>query len=385
MIRFDEPDLDALDARKHQQCKQALEQLHVSLDTARPLVCVYCAPKVGSTSLISSLRLFGTFAMDVLHIHDDAMLRVLGNIRQVTVPDLLNHAATVLKKKVFVINIYRSPVERKMSVFFEKVGPYHFNVDREHIAHVSIPRAIRRFNCIFPHIGTEDHFAHHYHRFFPEWSEQEFQEKVLGTHFSSSPSQLFEHRNWTFINLRLLDVHRWADTLQPVLGIRLRIVSDNVTATKPAMGQWAEQFKAAYTLPLNLFESLQTDPLLSYYYSADERAAYLSQWEQRTGTCGITPFTSDEFVLYEEISLENARHDFVETHHYVDDGCRCKACTLKRQEVRKLVWEGKDALPVHHESTRAEYVQQRIRRVKQSVQSLRRSKHKTRTTHKLPF
>ena len=89
-------------------------------------VFIYTPPKVGSTTLVSSLRISLGTTFNVIHIHDDIMWSVLTGINNITVNEIINY---VSKKgnNVYVIDVYRTPIERKMSEYFEKLAPYHFN------------------------------------------------------------------------------------------------------------------------------------------------------------------------------------------------------------------------------------------------------------------
>ena len=60
---------------------QVNDILHINKFPTNKLIFVYSAPKVGSTSIVSSLRLFGTDKFSVIHIHDEEMLNVLGNVK----------------------------------------------------------------------------------------------------------------------------------------------------------------------------------------------------------------------------------------------------------------------------------------------------------------
>ena len=46
----------------------------------KPIIFVYSPPKVGSTSLISTFRLFFIHSHNIIHIHDEEMLKVLFNV-----------------------------------------------------------------------------------------------------------------------------------------------------------------------------------------------------------------------------------------------------------------------------------------------------------------
>ena len=117
--------------------KQANEMLNINKHNYNKLVFVYSAPKVGSTSIVSSLRLFCIKHMDIIHIHDEEMLQVLSHIKGITINELIIFNK-YLGKDVYVVNIYRSPIERKISAFFEKVGSYHFNTSDQNINNYNI-------------------------------------------------------------------------------------------------------------------------------------------------------------------------------------------------------------------------------------------------------
>ena len=89
-------------------------------------VFIYTPPKVGSTTLVTSLRISLGKNYNIIHIHDEIMLNVLTKIHGVKINDLIKYLSNI-GKNVYVIDIYRTPIERKMSEFFEKITAYHFN------------------------------------------------------------------------------------------------------------------------------------------------------------------------------------------------------------------------------------------------------------------
>jgi DNA-binding LytR/AlgR family response regulator len=61
------------------------------------------------------------------------MLSVLSGIHGVRINDII-HFLSNKGKNVYVIDVYRTPVERKMSEYFEKLSPYHFNNSEDNIS-----------------------------------------------------------------------------------------------------------------------------------------------------------------------------------------------------------------------------------------------------------
>ena len=146
---------------KYNEMLEVNKKLNIKTTSTNKLVFVYSAPKVGSTSLISSLRIFASDTIDVRHIHDEKMIQVLIKVNNVTVNEIILFNKYI-GRNVYVIDVYRSPIERKMSAFFEKIGAYHFNNTDEQINNYHINRIIHRFNRIFPYICNDDHFIDKY-------------------------------------------------------------------------------------------------------------------------------------------------------------------------------------------------------------------------------
>ena len=120
--------------------KEANSKLFNS-NTNPTIVFIYTPPKVGSTTLVTSLRISASFKLTVIHIHDEIMLQVLTGIQNVSINDIIKYNAYI-GKKVYVIDVYRSPVERKISEYFEKIADLHFNNTEENLNTYSVSRII---------------------------------------------------------------------------------------------------------------------------------------------------------------------------------------------------------------------------------------------------
>ena len=79
------------------------ETLNLSKATHNKIIFVYSAPKVGSTSIVSSLRIFGSDKFIIIHIHDEEMLKVLGHINGITINEIILFNK-YLGKDVYAIN-----------------------------------------------------------------------------------------------------------------------------------------------------------------------------------------------------------------------------------------------------------------------------------------
>ena len=187
------------------------EVLHINKNTNKKLVFVYSAPKVGSTSIVSSLRIYGINKLSIIHIHDEEMLKVLGHVNGVTINDIILFNK-YLGREIYVIDIYRSPIEQKISTYFEKIGSYHFNNTDEKVNTYNIQKVILRFNKIFPYLANGNHLIDKYNINIP-------------LHYPDKDKFLLIKQNGiNYISLRLMDSSSWGSILTKILGIKISII-----------------------------------------------------------------------------------------------------------------------------------------------------------------
>jgi len=334
------------DVQKHNILTSANDALKI---TSNKIVFVYTPPKVGSTSIVSSLRLFGSHLFDIIHIHDENMLKVLSNIEGISVNELILFNK-FLGKDVYVIDVYRSPIERKISTFFEKIGSYHFNNTEQQVNHYNITKVINRFNNIFDHLNIGDHLIDKYNIKIPEHFD--WDKKYL----------LLEENGVKYIKLRLKDSQQWGAILTQIFGYNIHTVKDYETSNKPVK-ELFHLFKSHYRIPINFLNNILQCKYLNYYYSPDEKQQYYNEWLQKSCEHRDS-YTKDQYKVYEEITYENAHIDYVQIDHYMDEGCMCKACGLKRAEIASKVSRGiTDIERVFHKEAKTELIQKRVKRV----------------------
>jgi len=281
-------------------------------------IFIYTPPKVGSTTLVSSLRISLGKSYNVIHIHDEIMLSVLTGIHGVKINDIIQFLSNQ-GKNIYVIDVYRTPIERKMSEFFEKISPYHFNNTANQISNYSLKRISDRFNKIFPHIENGDHYCEKYNISDP--IPFDFNNKYT--------IQTINHI--TYIKLRLCDSTLWASILSNVFNLDIVIVHDYKTEDKD-IGQLYNQFKTAYQLPANYLTLIQNDRYFQFYYNETERNEYINMWKNRL-TTDFIPYTEQEYHFYMNLCLENQYINDIDIDHYIDNGCFCKYCSQKRRDI----------------------------------------------------
>ena len=334
--------------------KEANQKLNIcddlSVEKNKNLVIVYCPPKVGSTTVVSSIRMSAYNKFTVLHIHDELMLSVLCRIENVTVKEIILYNQSI-GKNVYVIDIYRSPIEQKISKYFEKLATYHFNNSPHIINNYSVYKVINRFNSLFPHLINEDHYQNSYKIPFPE--QFDFQTGYIMQTIDGVK----------YIKIRLKDSHQWGAFLSAILGTPIIIINDYETETKP-IKEMFRKFKDSYRIPGNFLKSIEEDPLLQYYYSGEERNEYLTLWKSKQAT-DFQPFTQSEYALYKQITNENQYMFEVQRIHYLDEGCTCKACESKRSNIMDRVQRGEKVTEkIVHDQAKMEYLKEKAKHLR---------------------
>jgi hypothetical protein len=306
-----------VDNNKIERIKESISKLFNN-NNSNNYIFIYTPPKVGSTTLVSSLRISLGKTYNIIHIHDEVMLSVLTGINNITVNEMINYLAT-LGENVFVIDVYRTPIERKISEFFEKISPYHFNNTEENINKYSIERVSNRFNKIFTHIENEDHYFDKYN--IPNPIPFDYNNKYT----------IQEINKIKYIKLRLCDTTNWSNILSNIFNSHIVLVTDYQTENK-VIGNLYKKFKNEYKLPSNYFEIIKECKYLKFYYSKEEREKYLNFWLCRL--CEpVIPYTDDEYKFYVNLYLENQYINDIQIEHYIDNGCFCKYCSVRRRDI----------------------------------------------------
>jgi len=245
------------------------------------------------------------------------MLNVLTGLN-IKVNELIQYIAN-LGKNVFVIDVYRTPIERKMSEFFEKISPYHFNNTEENISNYSLKRVIDRFNKVYPYLALGDHYFDKYNI----ENQMPFDhEKKYILHFENKVN---------YVKLRLIDSSSWGNILSQILQTKIVLIQDYQTEKKE-IGKLYKQFKDEYCLPLNYYELLKEDCYFYFYYSEKERKEYIDSWKNRL-TENFVSYSKDEYEFYMKLCLENQQYNDIQFDHYIDNGCFCKGCSIKRRDT----------------------------------------------------
>lgn len=284
----------------------------LTIEKNKNLVFIYCPPKVGSTTLVTSLRLSCVNKMTILHIHSEEMLFVLCDIKNITINEIINYNKS-LGKNVAVIDIYRTPIEHKISTFFENIS-FHFNNKEENINKYNVNVIIERFNKVYPFLCNTDYFREVYN--LPMINNFDFDKKYICQYVNGIK----------YIKIRLQDSQLWSKILLELLGFNIYIVKDYESSSKP-YSNLLKLFMTEYKLPNNYYNELNNEQMK--YLSQEEKMGYLKKWSIKL-TSVFTSFSKEEYQLYYSISRENQYYFNIQNKHYIDEGCCCRLCNRKR-------------------------------------------------------
>jgi hypothetical protein len=275
------------------------------------------------------------------------MLSVLTGINDTTINEIINYLVNE-GKNVFVIDVYRTPVERKMSEYFEKLAPYHFNNIEENVNKYSIRRISDRFNKLFPHLAKGEHY-------FDKYGIEE--SNII--HFDFKKKYTLQViNNIKYIKLRLCDSSIWNNILTHILGTEILIINDYQTDDK-GIGELYKKFKAEYKLPNNYIDLIKNCKYFNFYYNEQERNEYLNIWRSRLCEESIY-YNESEYKFYVNLYLENQYINDIQVEHYVDNGCFCELCSKKRKNIYMRAKNGETKFEkIIHIQLRNEEVQNR--------------------------
>ena len=80
---------------KLSQIKEANDKIFSSLlkdtETYKNIIFIYTPPKVGSTTLVSSIRISASHKFSIIHIHDEIMLNFFTGINSVTINEIIQY------------------------------------------------------------------------------------------------------------------------------------------------------------------------------------------------------------------------------------------------------------------------------------------------------
>lgn len=234
---------------------------------------VYSGRKSGSSTLnYSFLNLDDTLSIQI-HNNEDFLYKYgqckYNSVFELVENNMNNH------KNIYIFDSYRTPIEKKISSFFEDIDKYIPNYKECDISFL-----ISYFNKKYiygkkcSHIYTEDYEP------LDEMME----------HFSLPPIKNFDfdkkyniiqHKNLVFVKIRFNEIKRWDELVSKIIGTPIIMKDKNVSENKDYNNVY-NNFKKNYKIPKEFLEKLKSDSRFITYNSNVERMKYIKDWTTKS-------------------------------------------------------------------------------------------------------
>jgi len=233
------------------------------MDLLSTQVFIYCGGKCGSSTLE---RTFTTNGFVTLRCHTNLEFKKTKHTN-INIHAVIDGCKK--RRKVYVIDVYRTPIERKISSFFENLNTHVPNYTS-----LSIEQLTTIFNNKFLDTIEE------YHPFdevmqnmgFKKNERYDFNKKYIKIVYD----------NIIFIKLRFTDIAIWGNILTEIFGKKIIIHPDNLSNKKSTYNLY-NNFKNNYKVPKEYLESLKDKDInFKIYNKPEEQDKYINMWMQRS-------------------------------------------------------------------------------------------------------
>ncbi len=232
-------------------------------------IFVYCGGKCGSSTLHTTFKNNGFKSYKV---HDNSYFKYLCDRfkkdTDKTIFDVIDFNIKQNDKTIYIIDSYRTPIERKMSAFFQNISKYIINYNEK-----TIEDYISVFNETILYKSEEyqsiDEVMRHYG--LPTFANFDFKNKY----------NIVKKDNIIFIKIRFNDINEWSDILSTIFEKKIVMYNDNLTSNKQINKLYSE-FKEKYNLPEKyIYEYLLNDEAFKIYNTSEEQNKYMNYWKNK--------------------------------------------------------------------------------------------------------
>jgi hypothetical protein len=227
-------------------------------------VFVYCGGKCGSMTLVNTLNKNGYKS---LHLHSNYEYNK--NIQnKPSIFDVIDESCRV-HKNVYIIDSYRTPIERKISSFFQNIDKSHPNYNN-----MTIQEIIDSFNDTFVYKLEEYHSINHplTHYNIPLFTSFNFKK-----HYN-----IKKVNNKIFIKILFKDITNWDKYLSEIFNKPITIYSDNLTEDKDTIDIY-KAFKKQYKVPKKYIDNLLSkDKEFKIYNTPADQEEYIKMWLEKS-------------------------------------------------------------------------------------------------------
>ena len=225
-------------------------------------IFVYCGGKCGSSTLEATFIKHGFKTIRVHGINDWVERYPKG-------PGIMSIIKENSKRrKIYIIDAYRTPIERQISAFFQNIERYVPTYEQLSITGL-INIFDRQFLSKIEGFHSIDEVMREYN--VPLFTEFDFNRGYV----------MKEHNNVVFVKLLFRDIAKWGPILSEIFGRNITIQANNITFTKDINTRY-NAFKAAYRVPASYLPTLQDDKHFQTFNTPDQQKEYIANWKLKT-------------------------------------------------------------------------------------------------------
>jgi hypothetical protein len=234
-------------------------------------IIIYCGGKCGSCTLYNTFLKNG---YKCFYTHTNMYwMQCLKN--DIPVWDIIDHSCK--NKKVYIIDSYRNPIERRISCFFQNIEfllPNYKSLSIEEIIEWYTEnrddvRINERYNSINEVL---DHYD------IPFFETFDFEKRY----------NILEKDNKVFIKILFSDIHDWGSILSEIFEKEIVVHPDNLTSDKKDVISLYNEFKSIYRPPQSYIYgelvSTECDPETKFtteftiYNTPEQQEEYIRKW-----------------------------------------------------------------------------------------------------------
>lgn len=217
---------------------------------------ILCGGKCGSSTLYNSFIQMG---FNALHLHGQSTFDlVYSNVQKESGIKDLKKFILSQKKKCYIIDVYRDPIERAMSSFFQNFKE-------------SFPDYEKIDNLFFMKYITHLERYHPLDDMFPELVQNiDFENKYIRV----------DKDNLTFVKLKFDDINSWGEILSEITGMNVKMIPDNLSENKDYIELY-KQFKKDFIISESDFYSITHNYEFMKYKNGKERQEYFNKWRNK--------------------------------------------------------------------------------------------------------
>jgi len=228
-------------------------------------IFIYCGGKCASNTLHITLNKY----FNTLHNHNANHFYIdYPNVnKKYSIFDVINYNAKIYKD-IYIIDSYRTPIERKIASFFNNI-------------HLHFPN--------YKYMKVSD-LIHYFNNKYINYSEEYHPLDEVMNYYGLNPFDHFDFDkkyniiskdNIHFIKLRFNDINIWDKILSEIFKINIQIISDNLSKNKEYTYVYKKFKNDCYISNNYLNNLLPNDKHFKIYNTEEEQIEYYNKWKKR--------------------------------------------------------------------------------------------------------